>query len=165
EICRKYGIMVVGGMIFGFPDDDEAAIVENYQFLKSTGADTAYCQILTPYPKTELRRQLLEQGVVTNIHDYKWYNGMWANVRTKHLGAEQLQYLFWYHRQKVMGWWEPSENVRNQGPLWTWIWIYAFRPLLKILVARKLKKYGWEGRYQREINRLSGINTFESLEE
>ncbi|MBW1704887.1 MAG: cobalamin-dependent protein, partial [Deltaproteobacteria bacterium] len=97
ENCHKYGIMVMGGLIFGFPDDDEQAIIENYKFLKSTGADTAYCQILTPYPKTEMRRQLLDQGLVTNIDDYKWYNGLWANVKTKHLESHRLQYLFWYH--------------------------------------------------------------------
>ncbi len=33
-ICHKYGIMVVAGMIFGFPDDDEEDIIENYRFLK-----------------------------------------------------------------------------------------------------------------------------------
>ncbi|MCP4625247.1 MAG: B12-binding domain-containing radical SAM protein, partial [bacterium] len=164
EICHKYGIMVVGGLIFGFPDDDEAAIIENYQFLKSIGADTAYCQILTPYPKTALRRHLLDKDLVTNIDDYKLYNGMWANVKTKYLDSEQLQYLFWYHRQKVMGWWEPSEHVRSQGPLWTSIWIYAFRPIMKFFVGRTTKKFGWKGRYQREVMRLSKINAFEDLE-
>ena len=46
-LCHKYGIMVVGGMIFGFPDDDEEDIIKNYRFLKSTGADSYYCQMLT----------------------------------------------------------------------------------------------------------------------
>jgi radical SAM superfamily enzyme YgiQ (UPF0313 family) len=164
-LCRKYNIMVVGGMIFGFPDDDEAAIIENYEFLKSTGADTAYCQILTPYPKTDLRQQLLEQDLVTNTVDYKWYNGMWANVKTRHLDCDRLQYLVWYHRQKVLGWWEPSERVRSQGPLWTGIWIYAFRPLMKILFDRSLKKYGWEGLYKRDVSRLSKMNTFSELDD
>ena len=63
-LCHKYGIMVVGGMIFGFPDDSETEIIANYQFLKSTGADTAYCQILTPYPKTGIRQELMDAGLV-----------------------------------------------------------------------------------------------------
>jgi len=164
ELCHKYDMMVVGGMIFGFPDDDEKAIIENYEFLKSTGADTAYCQILTPYPKTAMRQHLLDEGMVTNAHDYRWYNGMWANVRTRHLESDQLQYLVWYHRQKVMGWWEPSERVRSQGPLWTSIWLHGFRPALKVYYRRVLKKYGWEGRYQREIARQAGVNVFKDLE-
>jgi radical SAM superfamily enzyme YgiQ (UPF0313 family) len=165
EMCHKYDIMVVGGLIFGFPDDDEAAIIENYTFLKSIGADTAYCQILTPYPKTVMRQRLLDEGLVTNVHDYKWYNGMWANVKTRHLDSDRLQYLFWYHRQKVLGWWEPSERVRSQGRLWTSIWIYAFRPMMKLLVSRSLKKYGWKGRYEREIGRQAGVNAFKDLQE
>ena len=165
EMCHKYDIMVVGGLIFGFPDDDEAAIIENYTFLKSIGADTAYCQILTPYPKTVMRQRLLDEGLVTNVHDYKWYNGMWANVKTRHLDSDRLQYLFWYHRQKVLGWWEPSERVRSQGRLWTSIWIYAFRPMMKLLVNRSLRKYGWKGRYEREIGRQAGVNAFKDLQE
>jgi anaerobic magnesium-protoporphyrin IX monomethyl ester cyclase len=164
-MCHKYGIMVVGGLIFGFPDDDEEDIIENYQFLKSIGSDTAYCQILTPYPKTGMRHDLLEQGLVTNPDDYRWYNGMWANVKTKHLDADQLQYLYWYHRQKVLGWWEPSAHVRRQGPLWTSIWLYAFRPMAKLIIGRSLKKYGWQGRYQRVIKRQAAVNVFKDLEE
>ena len=89
---------------------------------------------------------------------------MWANVKTKHLDSDQLQYLFWYHRQKVLGWWEPSERVRKRGPFWTGIWMYAFKPLLKILIGRKLNKYGWEGRYQREIERQKAVNVFSDLD-
>jgi radical SAM superfamily enzyme YgiQ (UPF0313 family) len=163
SVCQKYGIMVVGGMIFGFPDDSEAEIIANYEFLKSTGADTAYCQILTPYPKTGIRQELMDAGLVTNPYDYTRYNGMWANVRTRHLSAERLHYLYWYHRLNVMGWWEPSERIRRQGRLWTSIWLYFFRPLMKRVVARAHRKYGWEGRYAREVARLEGINYFNDL--
>jgi anaerobic magnesium-protoporphyrin IX monomethyl ester cyclase len=164
ELCHKNSIMVVGGMIFGFPDDAEPEIVENYAFLQSTGADTAYCQILTPYPKTGIRQQLLDENLVTNSDDFSRYNGMWANVRTRHLDAETLQYLVWYHRQKVIGWWEPSPLVRQQGPLWTGIWLYFFRPLLKLVLGRSLRRQGWQGRYAREIARLKDVNRFADLE-
>ena len=162
--CHNHGIMVVGGMIFGFPDDGEPEIIENYRFLKSTGADTAYCQILTPYPKTEIRRQLLDQGLVTNALDYTRYNGMWANVKTRKLAAETLQYLFWRHEQTVMGWWDPSDRLRKQGRFWTGIWIHFLKPLMKVVVRRSQKKYGWEGRFQREMDQLAAVNRFRDLE-
>ena len=161
--CHKYGIMVVGGMIFGFPDDGEAEIMENYRFLKSTGADTAYCQILTPYPKTEIRQQLLDEGLVTNALDYARYNGMWANVKTRKLDADALQYLFWYHEQTVMGWWEPPDRLREQSPLWTGIWIHFLKPIMKIVVRRSQKKYGWRGRFQREMKQRASANRFRDL--
>jgi len=164
EICHKYGIMVIGGLIFGFPEDDEESIIANYQFLKTIDADTSYCQILTPYPKTDMRRELIDEGLVTNKTDYSHYNGLWANVKTRHLESDRLQYLFWYHRQKVLGWWDPSQSAREQGRIWTGIWIYAFKPVLKLFLNRILKKQGWEGRYQREMKRQADMNVFKDLE-
>jgi len=164
-LCHKYGIMVVGGMIFGFPDDGEQEIIDNYAFLKSTGADTAYCQILTPYPKTGVRQALLDEGLVTNRYDYTRYNGMWANVKTRHLSADELQYLFWYHGQKILGWWEPSAIIRKQSRLWTSIWLYLFRPLMKRVIARAQRKYGWRGRFEREIAGKKQTNLFKDLDE
>lgn len=155
--------MVIGGLIFGFPEDDEESIIENYSFLKSLNADAAYCQILTPYPKTGMREFLLNEGLVTNKADFTKYNGLWANVKTKHLDSDRLQYLFWYHRQKVLGWWDPSSNTRNQGRGWTAIWQYLFKPVMKVFYGRMLKKHGWEGRYQREVERWTKMNQFKDL--
>ncbi len=164
QLCHQYGIMVVAGLIFGFPDDGEAEIVENYKFLKSLAADTAYCQILTPYPKTAMRQHLLEKGLVTNLHDYRFYNGMWANVKTQRLEEKRLQYLVWLHREQIMGWWEPSERARREGRMWVPIWTWAFRPLLKGILAWRQRKLGWEGRYESLMKSMARLNRFKDLE-
>ena len=164
ENCHKYGMMVIGGLIFGFPDDDEDSIRENYEFFQSIGADASYCQILTPYPKTGMREHLLEEGLITNTDDYKKYSGLWANVRTRHLSADQLQYQFWYQRQIVLGWWNPPTPARKQGRLWTSIWRFLFKPFLKLHFWRIMRKGGWEGRYRREVQRWEKMNRFRDLE-
>ena len=163
--CHRYGMMVIGGLIFGFAEDDEESIKENYEFFKAIGADASYCQILTPYPKTAMREQLLDQGLVTNQTDYKKYNGLWANVRTKHLDSAQLQYQFWYQRQIVLGWWNPPSQAKKQGRVWTSIWRFCFRPFLKLRYRMMMKKDGWEGRYQREVTRWENMNRFKDLEQ
>ena len=162
-LCQKHGMMVIGGLIFGFPDDDETAIIENYRFLKEINADAAYCQILTPYPKTGMREQLMAQDLVTNVQDLKKYNGLWANVKTRHLSADKLQYLFWYHRQTVLGWWDPSARAKGTGKLWTGIWTYMFKPLLQQQHARVLKKKGWAGIYKDVLKDQEKMNTFDDL--
>jgi radical SAM superfamily enzyme YgiQ (UPF0313 family) len=164
EICHKYDIMVIGGLIFGFPEDNEASIIENYQFLNDIEADGAYCQILTPYPKTDMRQDLIDEGLVTNKSNYKKYNGLWANVKTRHLDADQLQYLFWYHRQVTLGWWEPSKWARRKGRVWTGLWMFAVKPVLKFFTDRSIARNGWEKRYKKELNRLSEMNDFRDLE-
>jgi anaerobic magnesium-protoporphyrin IX monomethyl ester cyclase len=165
ENCHKNGITVIGGLIFGLPEDDETAIYDNYQFLKDLKIDGSYSQILTPYPKTEIRSQLLQEGLVINTDDYRWYNGLWANVRTRNLEADRLHYLFWLYRQTVLGWWEPSAETRETGRLWTSIWIYLVRPVMKFFVEKSLRKTGWEARYQREMAALRKLNQFEDLKE
>jgi radical SAM superfamily enzyme YgiQ (UPF0313 family) len=163
--CHRYGMMVIGGLIFGFAEDDEESIKGNYEFFKAIGADASYCQLLTPYPKTAMREQLLEQGLVTNQTDYKKYNGLWPNVRTKHLDSAQLQYQFWYQRQVVLGWWNPPAQARRRGRVWTSIWRFCFRPFLKLRYRMMMKKDGWEGRYQREVTRWENMNRFKDLEQ
>ncbi len=164
ENCHKHGIMVVAGMIFGFPDDEEEDIAANYHFLKEVDADSDYCQILTPYPKTGIRKMLMDEGLVTNADNYTRYNGMWANVKTRHLNDGQLQFLVWYHRETTMGWWNPSDRIRAQGPLWTGIWIYAMRPLMKKIIGRQQQRIGWKGRFQSHLRRLVEMNRFPDLE-
>lgn len=163
-ICHKHDMMVVGGLIFGFPEDDEKAIRENYEFIKEIEADTVYCQVLTPYPETGMRQMLLDKGLVTNKHDYKRYNGLWANVRTRYLDTDELQYQVWYQRQVVLSWWNPPSRMRNEGWGWTLLWRFLFKPFLKLHYRRVLRKYDWRGRYEREVERWHNVNRFRDLE-
>ncbi len=164
ENCHRYGIMVIGGLIFGLPDDDEAAIRKNYQFLNDLEADAALCQILTPYPKTRLREALIEAGLVTNPERYERYNGLWANVKTRHLDSDQLQYAFWKYRQTTLGWWRPSAFAEKQGKLWTSFWMQVVKPVMKYFVDRQTRRIGWEGRYRRYLSHLEAMNRFDDLE-
>ncbi len=165
EHCHRYGMMVIGGLIFGLPDDDEAAIRRNYEFLRDLGVDAAYCQLLTPYPKTRLREALTEAGLVTNPDRYERYNGLWANVRTRHLDSAELEYAFWLYRQTALGWWRPSAFAERNGKLWTSLWRQGVKPVMKYFVDRQTRRIGWEGRYRQYLDHLEAMNRFDDLEE
>jgi len=87
---KKNGILVVGGFIFGNPEDKKIDLVRNFNFAKKIGIDIQLFNILTPHLKTELRDELLEEGLITNITDYSKYNHYAANVKTRHLTTEEL---------------------------------------------------------------------------
>ena len=163
--CHKYGIMVLAGLIVGFPDDDADAIRENYEFFQEIGADVPYCQILTPYPKTGMRQQLIDAGVVTNLDNYKRYNGLWANVRTRHLSSEELQFQAWYQKERVLGWWNPPPLLRQEGRIWTSLWRFVVKPLIKRRYERKLAESGWEGLFKEAEDHWRAMNHFPDLEE
>jgi len=55
--------------------------------------DLIYSQYLTPYPKTPVRQELLEAGLVVNVDDYSKYDGFHCNIRTRHLSRDELYHL------------------------------------------------------------------------
>ncbi len=87
---KKYKIMVVGGFIFGHPDDTKETLLENFNYAKKIGIDIQLFNILTPHLKTELRDELIKEGLVTNIDDYSKYNHYASNVKTRNLSTDEL---------------------------------------------------------------------------
>jgi radical SAM superfamily enzyme YgiQ (UPF0313 family) len=87
---KKHKIMVVGGFIFGHPDDTRKTLLENFDYAKKIGVDIQLFNILTPHLKTELRDELIKEGLITNMDDYSKYNHYASNVRTRHLSTDEL---------------------------------------------------------------------------
>ena len=95
SLLRSAGIVVIGGLIVGNPDDQAADVRAAFRYAFELGLDHAIVQCLTPYPGTELRVALLREGLVANPHDFSRYNGFIANVRTRHLRPEQIARAIW----------------------------------------------------------------------
>jgi radical SAM superfamily enzyme YgiQ (UPF0313 family) len=95
RLLREAGLIVIGGLIVGYPDDTAADVHEAFRYAFRLGLDHAIVQCLTPYPGTRLRESLLRQGLVTNPNDLSRYNGFIANVRTRHMGPGQIARAVW----------------------------------------------------------------------
>jgi radical SAM superfamily enzyme YgiQ (UPF0313 family) len=108
---REAGIIVIGGFIVGNPDDREEDIRATYRYVREIGVDHGIVQCLTPYPKTELRRQLLERGLVTNPDDLDRYNGFIPNVRTQHLSEKDLARIM--TSAGIRLYWHPRYVLQN----------------------------------------------------
>lgn len=90
---RKHNVTVIGTFILGNPDDTEESIFEIFEYARSIDIDMPLFLLLTPYPKTALREELMEQGLITNLDDYSKYDLFQANVKTKHLTSKRLYEL------------------------------------------------------------------------
>ena len=95
KLLQDNGILILGGMIIGVPDDTPEDIRENFQWFYDHEVDFYADQVVTPYPKTEMRQHMLDAGLVTNKDDYSKYNGFWANVRTNTMEPDEIQFLKW----------------------------------------------------------------------
>ena len=167
QLCHKYGIMVVGGLIFGFPDDDEEAIIENYRFLKSIDADTAYCQILTPYPKTVMRQHLLDEGLVTNVDDLPVVQRHVGQCEDPAPGSGSVAVPFLVPSSEGHGLVGAFGAGPEPGPLWTAIWLYVFPTVAQSWSsAAGSGRHGWRGRYEQGEDRASvAVNRFAELDD
>ena len=108
---RDAGIIVIGGFIVGNPDDREEDVRATYRYVREIGVDHGIVQCLTPYPKTELRRQLLSRGLVTNLDDLDRYNGFIPNVRTEHLSERDLARIMTLAGIRL--YWSPRYILQN----------------------------------------------------
>ncbi len=83
-------IVCFGGFIVGNPNDDEESLWNTFNIARELGIDTPAFPILIPHVKTEIREELMAEGLVTNVDDFSTYDGFSANIRTKYLMPEEI---------------------------------------------------------------------------
>jgi radical SAM superfamily enzyme YgiQ (UPF0313 family) len=86
-----YGITIIGSFIIGNPGDKREIIYDNFHYANSLEIDIPLFLILTPFPKTEIREELLKDGLVTNTDDYDKYDLFHANVKTRYLSSKDIE--------------------------------------------------------------------------
>jgi len=153
-------IMIVGGMIIGNPNDKEEDIARNYAFFVELQIDFFADQILTPYPKTGMREELLHAGLVTNKDNYSRYNCFWANVKTHYLEPEELQFLRWKYNKRYADYICTTPAFIKNYPAAYYYRQYFRRPLLKIknsLFKNNLTE--WE-LYKQDMAKAEEMNAF-----
>jgi radical SAM superfamily enzyme YgiQ (UPF0313 family) len=93
NVLHEHGLLVVGGLIVGNPDDTRSSIETNLAFAKQY-VDWPYIQHPTPYPGTPMTREFRERGLIVNTRVDE-YDGTSAVTRSAHLDAEEIEFLRW----------------------------------------------------------------------
>jgi len=93
EMIRAHGMIVVGGLIVGNPDDTPEAIEANLEFARRY-VDWPYIQHPTPYPGTPMTRDFIERGLIVSRR-VEEYDGTTAVTRSTHLAAEDIEFMRW----------------------------------------------------------------------
>jgi radical SAM superfamily enzyme YgiQ (UPF0313 family) len=153
-------ITVIAGLINGLPQDDAESIRENYEFVRELGITSVMDQLLTPYPKTDVRKEMLATGMVANQDDFRWYDGYFANVRTEHLSPELLGYVRWKTRRDVIGMWRPTQADWKYFKGYTYLWEFGLRHLIWLNERLLELLFGVEGRYKIQMRQYLQLNDF-----
>jgi len=136
---RDNGIIVIGGLIVGMPDDDEKALWDTFRMAWELKIDIPVFSILIPQLKSEIRDSLIKQGLVVNTDNYYDYELTIANIRTKHLTTEELQKI----NQKMYDKYLVNLNyiwfnqVRKLYPAYFWKTVFGQVPLVIRDLAKK----------------------------
>jgi radical SAM superfamily enzyme YgiQ (UPF0313 family) len=70
---HKYGMIVLGSMIFGSDGDDESVFKETASFILDSGMDIPKFSVLTPLPGTTLFNRLIkEKRIIYNDYPKDW---------------------------------------------------------------------------------------------
>jgi anaerobic magnesium-protoporphyrin IX monomethyl ester cyclase len=93
NVLRQHGMLVVGGLIVGNPDDRRESIAANLAFARKY-VDWPYIQHPTPYPGTPMTRDFIERGLVVSSQVSE-YDGTTAVVRSAHLEPEDIEFMRW----------------------------------------------------------------------
>ena len=105
---HQYGIMVSGGFIFGFDNDDESVFEKTVEFAIQSKIDFADFNVLCPYPGTRLYDRMLgEQRIIET--DWGKYCGYNVVFQPKQMSVEILQ----------------------NGCIWSWKQFYSSKSILK----------------------------------
>jgi len=118
QYLHDNNIIVSTGLIGGNPDDDEEDMWENFRLARRLKVDFPIFYISTPYPKTQMRAELEEMGLVTN-NDFTRYDGLHANLKTKHLSEEEVAYITWQMNARYYDLkWLRYNKVKRIYPKW-----------------------------------------------
>jgi len=93
DVLHRHGLLVVGGLIVGNPDDTRESIAANLEFARRH-VDWPYIQHPTPYPGTPMTREFRDRGLIINERTEE-YDGTTAVTRSAHLDAEEIEFLRW----------------------------------------------------------------------
>ena len=93
DYLRRNGLYVVGGLIVGNPDDTQEAVEANLEFARRC-VDWPYIQHPTPYPGTQLERDLRYRGLISN-DCVEEYDGTTSVVRCQHMEGEEIEFMRW----------------------------------------------------------------------
>jgi anaerobic magnesium-protoporphyrin IX monomethyl ester cyclase len=157
---QKEDIIVIAGIINGLPDDDPESIRENYQFIKKMGISSVMDQIMTPYPKTPLRDEMLADDRIANLSDFRWYDGYFSNVRTHQLTPAELNFVRWKIRREVIGMWRATKADWKFFKGYTYVWEFGFRHLVWLNERLLELVFGIEGRYKLQMRQFLQLNDF-----
>ncbi len=100
---HSLGIMINGSFVFGLDDDDKDVFKRTVDWGVKNSITTSTYHVLTPYPGTELFRQMEEQGRMLH-RNWDKYDTRTVVYQTKGMTADELEAGYWWAYKEFYKW-------------------------------------------------------------
>lgn len=87
---HAHGIGVVGLFVYGFDEDTPETMWSTWEFARQTGLDSLSQTILTPYPGTPFRRQLIEENRLIPDMPWRFYDTAHVTYYPRQMSVEEF---------------------------------------------------------------------------
>lgn len=97
------GIMINGSFVFGLDDDDQDVFKQTVDWAVRNGITTSTFHILTPYPGTQLYKDMMSQGRITS-NNWDLYDTRNVVYETMRMSAQELKDGYNWAYQSFYSW-------------------------------------------------------------
>jgi radical SAM superfamily enzyme YgiQ (UPF0313 family) len=87
---HAHEISVVGLFVFGFDHDTPDTLTETWEFARASGLDSLSMTILTPYPGTPFRAQMIAENRLMD-KPWRYYDTAHLTYRPKTMSVDELE--------------------------------------------------------------------------
>lgn len=87
---QDHGIGVVGLFVLGFDEDTQETFEATWEFIRTSGLDGVSLTILTPYPETPFRRQLIQEDRLLDL-PWSYYDTAHVTYQPARMSIEELE--------------------------------------------------------------------------
>ena len=99
KVIQAHGIGVVGLFVFGFDHDTPQTLSDTWEFLRESELDSVSMTVLTPYPGTPFRAQLIDEDRLME-KPWRYYDTAHVTYYPKLMRVEELEQSYdWFCRQ------------------------------------------------------------------
>ena len=91
KTVQKHGIGVVGLFVYGFDEDTPETMWQTWQFAQDSGLDSMSQTVLTPYPGTPFREQLIKENRLISEVPWRLYDTAHVTYYPKRMTVEELK--------------------------------------------------------------------------
>lgn len=91
DAIHQHGLGVVGLFVFGFDADTPQVMWDTWEFAKNSGLDSMSATILTPYPGTPFREQLVQENRLIPGKSWRHYDTAHVTYYPRQMTVEEFE--------------------------------------------------------------------------